>query len=185
MTINDALLIFRKDNGLPEDGGVSQRWAKMKLGPIIFPMPNNKGRKRALLYHDIHHVLTGYKGVMREEFLIGSWEVASGCKNYYSAWMYNLCALALGLPLYPRRVYQAFIRGRHSRNFYGSGISGVNLLGRTVQSAKYDLNLDEPYFSPTGKDNVAFIWWSFIAVIATLLPIVVLAAIVWTIVKVI
>ena len=168
--MREALLQFRKEHGLPEDGGVSRKWAKMKFGPIVFPMPNTKGRKRSLLYHDIHHIVTGYKGVLRGETRIGAWEVASGCGDHYSAWMYNLWALALGHFLYPRATYEAFIRGRHSTNLYGSGRAEDELLNSTVESIFESLSLSTKDNRTTVSDGVAFVGWSLVAMVTLLVP---------------
>ncbi|MCW8140677.1 MAG: hypothetical protein KIT58_17390 [Planctomycetota bacterium] len=47
------------DNGFG-DGGHDDRWVKLKAGPLTLCFPNTAARVRAVRFHDLHHVLTGY-----------------------------------------------------------------------------------------------------------------------------
>lgn len=68
-----------------------------------------------MLPHDLHHVATGYGTTLVGEAEIGAWELASGCRHYYVAWILNLGAVVTGLFLAPRRVVRAFQRGWRQR----------------------------------------------------------------------
>ncbi len=102
------------------------RWVHVKLGPIPFAFPNVASRRRAIRYHDLHHVVTGYDTTLRGEAEIGAWEIAAtlGARGrmYWAAWLLNSSAAALGLLIAPRRVYRAFQRGRRSRSLYGMNL---------------------------------------------------------------
>ena len=104
-------------NGLGA-GGYEESWVRFAVGPVRFAIPNTAGRVRAVRYHDLHHVVTGYATDWTGEAEIGAWEIASGCRDLIAAWLLNLYAMQVGLWVAPRAVWRAFARGRHSRNLY-------------------------------------------------------------------
>ena len=103
-------------------GGYDQKWVPLAMGPLRFAIPNTAGRVRAVRYHDLHHVVTGYGTDWTGEGEIGAWEVASGCRDLLAAWVLNLYAMQLALWFAPRAVWRAFVRGRHSRNLYARAL---------------------------------------------------------------
>lgn len=117
-TLREARARYFRDNGFGEDGGYGDAWVDFKLGPIPMPFPNTPGRVRAVRYHDLHHVLTGYATDTRGELEISAWEVGAGCGRFVTAWAINLSGMAAGLVSAPRRSFRAFVRGRHSRSLY-------------------------------------------------------------------
>jgi hypothetical protein len=96
-----------------------EAWAKIKLGPIYFYIPNIAGRKEALRIHDLHHVLNEYDTSYAGESEIAAWEIASGVplKYIYGTFL-DATTLLIGLVRNPRRVAKAWKRGRHSKNLY-------------------------------------------------------------------
>jgi hypothetical protein len=122
MTLREARAQYFRDNGLDEDGGYDRKWVKVRIGPLPVVFPNTNARRAALLPHDLHHVATGYGTSLVGEAEIGAWELASGCRGYYAAWILNLGAVVTGLFLAPRRVGRAFLRGWRSTNLYHVGI---------------------------------------------------------------
>ena len=122
MTLREARAQYFRDSGIADDGGYAQKWVRIKLGPVPVWFPNSSGRQAALLPHDLHHVATGYDTSLVGEAEIGAWELASGCRHYYAAWVLNLGAALTGLLLAPRRVVRAFQRGRRCTNLYATGV---------------------------------------------------------------
>jgi hypothetical protein len=118
VTVREARAQYFRENGIDEDGGYAQKWVKIKLGPVPVWFPNTTGRRAVLLQHDLHHVATGYDTTLVGEAEIGAWELASGCRHYYVAWILNLGAVVTGLFLAPRRVVRAFRLGWHCTNLY-------------------------------------------------------------------
>jgi hypothetical protein len=123
LTLREALAQYFRENGLETDGGFTRRWVYVKLGPVPVVFPNTKGRRAVLLQHDLHHVATGYDTTLVGEAEIGAWELASGCRHFHVAWILNLGAAITGLALAPRRVWQAFRRGRRCTNLYHLGVA--------------------------------------------------------------
>ena len=168
LTLSEARAQFFEANGFGADGGYSARWVKLRAGPVRFAFPNTAGRVRAVRLHDLHHLLTGYDTDWKGEFEISAWEIASSCRGYAAAWLLNVGGLAGGLITCPRAVWRAFVRGRHSGNFYATGYSDA-LLASTVGDARRELRLQA---EPTASlaDRAAFGLWSALALAYGLAP---------------
>jgi len=174
-SLREARQFYFAKQGLPADGGYEARWVKLKAGPLPFAFPNSDARRRAVRYHDLHHVLTSYATHWRGEGEISAWEIASSCRDYWAAWLLNLQAFAIGLMIAPRAVFQAFVRGRHSRNLYGRSYDEA-LLERSVRTVRAELGLDSSPPPATPRERVAFLCWSGIAVCTALAPFALLVA---------
>lgn len=182
LSLRDARRVYFDANAFGADGGYAKRWVKVKLGPVPFWFPNSPGRVKAVRYHDLHHVATGYDTDLVGEGEIGAWEVASGCRGFVAAWVLNLLAMVLGSVISPERLFRAFVRGRHSRNLYGDAFDDA-LLATSVGALRERLDLDAPPPAPTHADLFAFVGWYVAAVctfalvsVVVLLPIALLVA---------
>ena len=113
-TMRAALRRYFDENGFGDDGGYSAEWVDFKLGPIPFPLPNTEARKKAVRFHDLNHLLTGYRTDLAGEFEISAWELGAGCKSFHAAWVLNMGGLAAGALFFPKRTWRAFIAGRRS-----------------------------------------------------------------------
>lgn len=170
-TIKQSLDAYFKEHNLGEQGGLNEKWGKIKVGPIYIPIPNTEARKKALVFHDIHHVVTGYSGNWDGEVSISAWEISSGCGKYYAAWALDLWGMAVGLFLYPRLVYKAFIRGRRTKNLYHNTIAQQDALNMTADELRPKLLLDKSHDAPaSGKELLAFAGWAFVSLMATFIP---------------
>jgi hypothetical protein len=118
LTLREARARYFRDNQFGDDGGYSDAWVDFKLGRIPFPFPNTKARIKAVRYHDLHHVITGYRTDFPGEVEIAAWELGAGCKSFFAAWHLNLAGAASGLWFMPRRTFAAFVRGRRSESLY-------------------------------------------------------------------
>ena len=159
MTLGEARTLLFERGGFAPDGGYNDRWVRMKLGPVPIGFPNIENRRRAVRFHDLHHVLTEYPTTWRGETEIGAWEVATGLRRYWSGWLLDLLGFALGLIINPRGVYRAFLRGRRSANLYGLEWD-EEILAKRVGEVRRSLRLDRPTERPTVADRVSFAAWS-------------------------
>ncbi len=125
-TLRAARDRYFAENGFDERSYASA-WVRLEAGPVPLFFPNTGARVRAVRFHDLHHALTGYGTSWTGEAEIGAWEIASGCGRHWIAYLLNLQAMAIGLFLSPRRVWEAFRRGRHSGNFYRCEFEGIDL----------------------------------------------------------
>lgn len=119
LSLRAARKLYFAMNNFGDNGGYDDAWVDFKLGPIPFPFPNTAGRVRAVKYHDLHHILTGYRTDLIGEFEISAWELGAGCRDFYAAWALNLGGLFAGLVCAPRRIARAFARGLASQSLYG------------------------------------------------------------------
>lgn len=164
-----ARYFIDNDFGGPE-GNYGDRWVKVSLGPVPIVFPNSAARVRAVRYHDLHHVLTGYATTMKGETEIAAWELASGCRSMAAAWVLNLLGMALGLVIDRRALFAAFVRGRHSHNLY-EGEDLDDLLGRPLGEQRAELRLDREPPEPTAADRAAFVAYAAAGVVLQLVVI--------------
>jgi hypothetical protein len=169
----EARARYFADNGF-SDATYTARWVKLSIGPVPVAFPNTRSRQRAIPLHDLHHVATGYPTTLVGEAEIGAWELAGGCGNYAAAWVLNAIAFSWGLALSPRRVFRAFVRGRHSRTLYRTGWRDDRLV-RSVGELRRELRLDAAAATPSPLDRLAFAGW--VALVAV--PPVLAALIAW------
>lgn len=175
LLLREARDAYLTANGLPADGGYSERWVRFKLGPLPVAFPNTEGRRRAVPLHDLHHPLTGYGTDLIGEGEIGGWELASGCSQHPAALVLNLLASGFVLPAHPRKVLRALARGRQSRNLYAQPCDEA-LLRRRVGEVRAELGLDREPSPTTGRDRLAIAGWAGAAVAVVWGP---LALVVW------
>jgi hypothetical protein len=157
-TLRDARAAYFARSGFDESSYVS-RWVRLKVGPVPLLVPNTAARVRAVRLHDLHHVVTGYETTWIGEAEIGAWEVASGCAGHVAAWHLNFLAMAIGLAIAPRATFDAFVRGRRSRNLYREAY-GDALLAETVGGARRRLGLAVEAAPPSAAERAAFAGWA-------------------------
>jgi hypothetical protein len=154
MTMREARETYFRANGFGEDGGYGDAWVDFKLGPVPFPFPNLPARVKALQFHDLHHVLTGYDTNTTGEFEISAWELGAGCKDFAAAWFLNLGGLAGGVFVAPRKTFHAFVRGRQTESLYGRDLAAM--LRSTVGDMRKETRADAPVAPPRLADYALF-----------------------------
>jgi hypothetical protein len=161
LTLRAARERYFRDNGFPPDGGYSDKWVKLQMGPLALRIPNTPERVRSVRYHDLHHVATDYATDWTGEAEIAAWEIASGCADHHAAWLLNLWAMAIGLAIAPRAVWHAFRRGRRTRNLYREPWSEA-LLAPKLGELRERLGLRDAAAGRLARpaDRAAFAGWS-------------------------
>ncbi len=149
LSLRAARKLYVAVNKFGDNGGYDDAWVDFKLGPIPFPFPNTAGRVRAVKFHDLHHILTGYRTDLIGEFEISAWELGAGCRDFYAAWALNLGGLFAGLLCAPRRIASAFARGLASQSLYGRTLDELLELPVGATSAQFVAPEDTP-MPPTG-----------------------------------
>jgi hypothetical protein len=175
-TISDARAQYFAHAGFDPDGGYAAKWIKLKVGPARVAFPNSTCRVRSVKLHDVHHILTEYDTSWTGEAEIAAWEVASGCRDHYVAWLLDLGAMLVGLLIGPERTFRAFVRGRRSRNLYNRDFE-PELLQHTVGDLRRKLDIPEAAPDANLADVVAFAWWSAVALAGAVGPLIVAAAV--------
>ncbi len=134
-TLAEARAHYFAANAFGDDGGYGDAWVEFELGPIKMPFPNTPGRVRAVKFHDLHHILTGYDTNPVGEFEIAGWELGAGARKMpAAARVINASGFFTGLLSSPRKVVAAFLRGRRSRSLYPEDFEP--LLRQTVGEAR-------------------------------------------------
>jgi hypothetical protein len=159
-------------------------WGKIKVGPIYIPILNIPARKKALVFHDIHHIVTGYSGDWEGEVSISAWEISSGCGKYWAAWGLDLGAMAIGIFIYPKSVFKAFLRGRRTKNLYHNTISHEAALGMRISELQDKLLLSSYVeATPTLQEKLAFLIYTKLAFLTIAIPFIILLLIVLFLIK--
>lgn len=153
-TLREALRAYFEANHFGVDGGYSAKWVDFKLGRIPFPFPNTEARKKAVRFHDLNHVLTGYRTDTVGEFEISAWEIGAGCGAFPAAVVINLGGLAAGLFCAPLRTLRAFARGRRQRAAYALDYEAM--LSREVDDVRRELGISDAPVTPGVGDVVRF-----------------------------
>jgi hypothetical protein len=103
-------------------------------------IPNTKARQKAIPFHDLHHVVTGYGTDLVGEAEIGAWEIVGGCRSLIVYWL-NGSAVTLGLFLAPLRVLRAFWRARGQRTLYAAPIPYDEVVEMTIGDLRERLGI--------------------------------------------
>ena len=165
LTLHEARALFFVRSGLGAEGGYSDRWVRVEAKPFPFYFPNTRSRVRAAKLHDLHHIALEYETDWPGETEIAAWEIASGCGRYIWAWLLNLGAFAVGMALFPRRLFRAFIRGRHTAtNLYHEGFPESQLSTKSVGWLREKLGTGADASPARISDRVAFAFWCGVAV---------------------
>ncbi len=172
-TLRDARTAYFEANGFGEDGGYNKATVTVTVLGIPVSIPNTEGRKRAVVFHDMHHLVTGYATTNLGEAEIGAWELGSGCWDVRAAWVLNTGSLVLGVFTNPARLFRAFVRGRQSENLYGRDADA--LLRRPVDEVRSEMGLDAEPRAASKGDVVAFALHLTISLLAVSLPLLLLA----------
>jgi len=178
-TVGTALRDYFRREGLPEDGGIDLPWVHLRVGKVPLAFPNIPARRAAVRYHDVHHLLTGYRTDWAGEAEIGAWEIGGGLGRYWVGWLLDAGAMALGAVAWPRRTLRAFVRGRRTGNLYRQPFEP--LLAAGVDELRGRLGLDRPIPEATAADVAAFVSWAllgFTAMVVVPLGVVVAAVVV-------
>lgn len=169
MTLAEARALFFARNDFGADGGYEDRWVKVKVGRLPIWFPNTQGRRLAVRFHDLHHILNEYETTWQGETEIGAWEVATGLGRHYAGWLLDLLGFAVGLVINPRHVYRAFMRGRRSSNLFFMDWD-ERILTRRVGDVRRQLRLSNAAAVDASlRDKASFALWSLAAICTYLL----------------
>ena len=127
-----------RDAYLAENGftveAYEAKWTPGSLFGFRFKVPNTPNHRRAIMWHDLHHVATGFGTDLAGEAEISTWELRRGLTGldlYVSAIVVGL-ALS-GLVVAPVRTWRAW---------NAAGKPGANLFAHTLSEYDAILALD-------------------------------------------
>jgi len=163
--VGELLDQFYAEHNLGKDGGIDAKFARVQIGWFAFYIPNTESRRRALFFHDVHHLATGYQTDLKSEAEIGAWEIASSCRDFWAAWILNYSGFALGLLLSPLRTFRAFVRGRKCLNLYHGIMGREEINNSSIPEIQELLQLNQDRSPPTVLDFLLFALWCMPAVL--------------------
>jgi hypothetical protein len=180
-TPREILGKFYSENHLEPDGGNSSSSVKIEITKNFhFYFPNFDARRKAVLRHDIHHLLTGYTTSLAEESAISAWEIASGCKKYRAAFFIDTSGMMIGIPIHFWGILKAFSRGRRTKNLYHDIISPTTALDMKIGELKKEFLLDKfpKDTKPTFIDFICFAGFSLFGLVFSIFSLVLLPIII-------
>jgi hypothetical protein len=113
---------FRRRNGIPQDEARLVSW-HCRLGPLSLRLPNFAWRRKAILAHDLHHLLTAIPCGFRGECQMAAWEFGAGRMPHWAARCFCLPLVAVGMAWSPRRIWSAYARGRQCKTLHGANLT--------------------------------------------------------------
>jgi hypothetical protein len=171
-TLQQSLQIFYDENNFGEEGGIKEDWVWLKFRYFSIPIPNFEQRKSNVWKHDILHILLGYDTSWKGETSVAGWTLGSGgWGNILIAWFLDISAFGIGLIIFPKSTYKAFIRGRYSLSPHLLGIAKEKLFCSDIEKLKQDFEFGRMNFKANLKDKLVFAGWGFITISFYCLPI--------------
>jgi hypothetical protein len=109
----------------------------VKVGPIAIPVPH----PGQLAWHDLHHLVLGYRTDLTGEMEISAFELRTTPRT---AVVFFLCVAGVvtGMLWAPRRTLAAWRRGRGARNLYGAGLDYDAVMEWTVPALAAWMRVD-------------------------------------------
>lgn len=170
-TLKQSLQVFYDDNNFGEDGGIKENWVWLKFKYFSLPMPNFEQRKSNVWKHDVLHILLGYDTSWKGETSVAGWTLGSGgWGNIIIAWLLDISAFGIGLFIFPKSTYTAFIRGRNSMNPHLLGIEKERLLQGNIEELKNEFGFNKVGLKANLKDKIFFTMWALLVISGFLLP---------------
>jgi hypothetical protein len=103
---------YLAENGFTTDGYHAE-WVVVSLFGVSFRTPSTERRRRALKFHDLHHVVTGFGTDLAGEAEISAWELRRGLTGLgLFVGSIVLSVTLLGLFIAPRRTLRAWRASR-------------------------------------------------------------------------
>jgi hypothetical protein len=174
-TPRELLPGFYKQYDLNDDGGQSSPYVKIEFTKkISLYIPNFDARRKAVFKHDVHHIATGYTSTFKGETEISAWEIASGCRHYWVAWVLDMQAVMIGILFNPLGVYKAFVKGRQTKNLYRDVFTDEQLMDMPLSSIKENMLLNS-YREKKDRSLIDFILFMFLLLLGVIYSVLSLA----------
>ena len=171
--MKDARTFWYKRNGIPADGGASEKVAKAPFGPITLYVPNFSARMGSLERHDLHHILLNAPTSVAGEAIVGAFETAAGCGSFWVSWFLEPQNIIFGLVLCPRDTYRTFLLGRRSKSLFHGPFQSGWIEMSVGELRKKILASETPKAKPL--DIFSFLFWTAVGFCELMISFAVLA----------
>lgn len=122
LPMREAFARFRNAQGLPPRYHEVRAWT-VALGPVVLRLPNFRWRRRAIVAHDLHHLITGHPCTLRGECLVAAWEFGAGRFPHPAATAFCLPLVLMGTAVAPVETWRSFRAGRGTRSLHGEPLA--------------------------------------------------------------
>lgn len=139
--IKDALAEMFLRFNIPNNAYTAKTF-RISVGLFGIHLPNLPSRVKVARYHDIHHIITGYPANWKGEAEIGIWELVTGCRDSFIAWFLNSGAVLVGLLLYPKAVWRAFLRAKKTKTNLYYNFEYDSLLNMSIKEVRQLVGID-------------------------------------------
>ncbi|MFW6197732.1 MAG: hypothetical protein ACOC5B_02595 [Myxococcota bacterium] len=111
---------------------------------VTFHVPNTPAHRRAIMRHDLHHVVTGYGTDPAGEGEISAWEIRRGLRGL-DLYVRSIVVggLMLGLTVAPRRTLRALRASGRGNLFDVDDHTYEALMDRTIGELRAELGIPE------------------------------------------
>ncbi len=169
LTLREARDLFYKLHGFPVDGGISaSKWSPFGCRDLKVYLPNFEWRRKAIPFHDLHHIIGEYEFSPTGEYQVAAWEFAAGKYPNVFTTLFCIPLVSIGALWIPKKQFYAFLRGRRSNTLYQS-YSYNELLDRTVGDLRKEI-LPEGSISPTCQDFYEYSKIVFLSALVAVTP---------------
>ncbi|MBC7541706.1 MAG: hypothetical protein H7338_03155 [Candidatus Sericytochromatia bacterium] len=138
-TVREGRDRYLCDNGFTL-GGYLAPTVTVRVVGIPLTIPNTPDRRKAIPWHDLHHVAAGYGTDWVGEGEIGAWEMRTGCPTLF-IFALNATAALFGCCLNPRRVLRAWVLAKGQRSLYRHPIPYEALLAMPLGDLRAHLGM--------------------------------------------
>lgn len=161
--------------GLDADPFVSAanagQWWSFEVFGLKVSCYNFAWRRRALAFHDLHHVVTNYPCTMQGEMQVATWEFAAGSYPNLFAKLFCLPLVALGAVYIPSKILAAYQSGRRSKSLFSCDLDSKVTTMPVAALRRLTLGANDP--SRLFGDTMGFLTLISASSILYLLPLLV------------
>jgi hypothetical protein len=139
--VREARDLYLAENGFTTESYDSPT-AQGSIFGMKFSVPNPPPHQRAIRFHDLHHVATGYGTDHAGEAELSAWQARLGLRRaglYVAAIV--LANAAIGVAVAPRRTLAAFRRARGGRSLFSIDADYERLLELSVGGLRTSLGI--------------------------------------------
>lgn len=143
LRVRDARDLYLAENGFTM-ASYDSPTAQGSLFGLKFSVPNPPSHQRAIRFHDLHHVATGYGTDHAGEAELSIWQARRGLRKaglYVAAIV--LTNVAIGVAVAPARTVEAFRRAAGNGSLFNVAANYDWLLDRTVGELRAQLGIPE------------------------------------------
>jgi hypothetical protein len=130
LRVAGALAAWREQSGQAAAPPGRTPWFRLfwvKVGPIAIPVPH----PGQLHWHDLHHLVLGYRTDLVGEMEISAFELRTKPRTFVVL-LLCVAGVVTGMIWAPRRTIAAWRRGAGARNLYGAELDYDALMKGTV-----------------------------------------------------